>query len=375
MRDVDSGSDRSPHARTIERLRQSQALLKPVGGSPAFVRAIACIPALARGDAAVVISGETGTGKELVARALHYAGPRAPYPFVAVNCGSLTDTLLEDELFGHERGAFTDARAARNGLLVHAEHGTVFLDEVDSLTPRAQVALLRVLQDKTFRVLGSPRERQVDVRFVAASNSPLPALVKGGSFRSDLFYRLSVLTIELPPLRERRDDVLLLARHFLAKHGQGGTAELSPAAERALLAHPWPGNVRELENVILRAQTLACGGRITPLDLGLDAVPSYGPAPDAAPRSAEAPAASVEGLPFQEAKRVALEAFEREYLTRLLHSHGGNVSSAARSAGKERNDLRRLLKKHRLDPVGFAARGAGGGEIFPHPWGDEPPSP
>jgi len=246
---------------------------------------------------------------------------------------------------------------------------------VDSLTPRAQVALLRVLQDKTFRVLGSPRERQVDVRFVAASNSPLPALVKGGSFRSDLFYRLSVLTIELPPLRERRDDVLLLARHFLAKHGQGGTAELSPAAERALLAHPWPGNVRELENVILRAQTLACGGRITPLDLGLDAVPSYGPAPDAAPRSAEAPAASVEGLPFQEAKRVALEAFEREYLTRLLHSHGGNVSSAARSAGKERNDLRRLLKKHRLDPVGFAARGAGGGEIFPHPWGDEPPSP
>jgi DNA-binding NtrC family response regulator len=361
----------SPTRDAIESLRHSQALLRLVGQSPVFVRAIGCIPALARGDAPVVISGETGTGKELVARALHYAGPRAPYPFVPVNCGSLTDTLLEDELFGHERGAFTDARSARHGLLVHAERGTLFLDEVDSLTPRAQVALLRVLQDRTFRALGSTRERSVDVRFIAATNTPLRALVQAGAFRGDLFYRLCVLTVELPPLRARRDDVMKLARHFLARTAAGATAfHLSPAAERALLAHDWPGNVRELENVILRAQTLAAGSLITPDDLGLDAAPE----PDAAPAAPDP--RPLEARAFQEAKRAAVEAFELDYLTRLLRAHGGNVSRAARTAGTERSDLRRLLKKHRLDPLCFAAGPPPGvGDSSPTTWGSPAPAP
>jgi DNA-binding NtrC family response regulator len=336
----------------IEEMRASQALRRLVGTAPSFVRAISCVPALARGDAAVVINGETGTGKELIARALHYVGPRAAYPFVPVNCGSLTDTLLEDELFGHERGAFTDAKYARTGLLLQAERGTLFLDEVDSLTPRAQVALLRVLQDKTFRTLGSSRERRSDVRFIAASNTPLRSLMRSGAFRSDLFYRLCVLSIELPPLRERREDILLLAQHFLVRHARSGTKppELAPVAERALLAYDWPGNVRELENVIIRAVTLATDARITLDDLGLDVTTealSHAGAADA--HAAETPA-------FQEAKRAVIDAFELEYLTRLLRAHGGNVSSAARAARKERRDLRRLLKKHRLDPLRFTDR-------------------
>ncbi|HEU4880750.1 MAG TPA: sigma-54 dependent transcriptional regulator [Longimicrobium sp.] len=367
MRVVTGPGAQNPTEHAIKNLRQSQALLNLVGLAPTFVRAIASIPAMARGDAAVVISGETGTGKELVARALHYAGPRAPYPFVPVNCGSLTDTLLEDELFGHERGAFTDARTSRSGLLLHAERGTLFLDEVDSMTPRAQVALLRVLQEKTFRVLGSSHERRVDVRFIAASNTPLLSLVQRGLFRSDLYYRLAVLTVDLPPLRHRPEDVLVLARHFLAKHAPGAGHALSAAAERALLAHDWPGNVRELENRMLRAQTLCAGERIAPDDLGLSAsTEEVFPLPSAS-TSATDPQ-PLESAAFQEAKRAAVDAFEREYLTRLLRAHGGNVSSAARTAGKERNDLRRLLKKHRLDPLRFAAFGAAaGGEEIPHP--------
>jgi DNA-binding NtrC family response regulator len=363
-------------ARAVDRLRRAQALETPVGRSPAFVRAVACIPTFARGDAPVVIGGETGTGKELIARALHYYGPRAAHPFVPVNCGSLTDTLLEDELFGHERGAFTDARSARSGLLAHAERGTLFLDEVDSLTPRAQVTLLRVLQEQTFRVLGSPRERRVDVRFIAASNTPLRELVRDGAFRSDLFYRLSVLMVELPPLRERRDDVLALARHFLDKHRRGETPlELAASAERALLAHDWPGNVRELENAIIRARTVASGGRIGAGDLGLAEPGAFAPSPLSHPAST-APAGDPPPGPcsFQQAKRAAMDAFEREYLVSLLRAHQGCVSSAARTAGKERNDLRRLLKKHRLDPLRFAgAAAADGGEISPTPGGSDAP--
>jgi DNA-binding NtrC family response regulator len=362
----DSAGVRAETERVIERLRESHALRRLIGNAPSFLRAIGSVPALARGDAAVVINGETGTGKELVARALHYAGTRAAYPFVAVNCGSLTDTLLEDELFGHERGAFTDARTARAGVLLQAERGTLFLDEVDSLTPRAQVALLRVLQDKTFRALGSSKERCADVRFIAATNTPLRPLMRSGAFRSDLFYRLCVLSVDLPPLRERREDILLLARHFLSKHSpqDGHAHELEPSAQRALIAHDWPGNVRELENVIIRAVTLTSGDRITLDDLGLE------PGAAAAP---ELPLADT-STSFQQAKRAVVDAFELDYLTRLLLAHGGNVSSAARAARKERRDLRRLLRKHRLDPQRFTdAASAGVGHSSPAARDDAPP--
>lgn len=201
-----------------------------------------------------LISGETGTDKELVARAIQYLSQQAAFPFVPVNCGSVSDTLLADELFGHERGAFTDAHVRRTGLIAQAEKGTLFLDEVDSLTPNAQVILLRVLQDKRIRPVGSSCEQPVAVRVLAATNANLEQLVRAGAFRADLYYRLCVFCIKLPLLRDRKEDIPILASHFLEKHTPAGRAPLplSPDALAALIAFDWPGNVRELESAIVR---------------------------------------------------------------------------------------------------------------------------
>ena len=318
-----------------------------VGEAPAFREVLAQLPMLARTDGVVLIDGETGTGKELVARAIHHLGPRAPRPFVAVNCGALVDTLLEGELFGHERGAFTDAHARRQGLIAHAAGGTVFLDEAETLTPRAQVALLRVLQERTFRPVGSSTEQHADVRFVAATNVRLDRLVQSGQFRADLFYRLSVFSITLPALRERREDILPLARHFLAKYTPDASQapQLSTAAVRALLTFDWPGNVRELESATVRAVHLARDGVIEVADLGLPG----GARPDGAPMAFAA------ARPYKAEKAQVLEAFERQYITRLMTEHKGNVSRAAQAAGKERRDLGKLLKRHGVDPRVFAA--------------------
>jgi DNA-binding NtrC family response regulator len=314
-----------------------------IGNAPAFREVLWRLPQLANAEGAVLIDGETGTGKELVARAIHGLGPRAADPFVAVNCGSLVDTLFESELFGHERGAFTDAHTRRQGLMAQAAGGTLFLDEVDTLTPRGQVALLRALQDRTFRPLGSTLERRVDVRFLAATNAKLEGLVQAGSFRADLYYRLCVFSVTLPPLRERREDILPLAWHFLAKYaGSPGPApQLSAGAMEVLLAWDWPGNVRELESAILRALAVAKGGSLEAGDLGLPAV-----AGAAAPQP-EAP------WSYKTQKRRILEVFERHYLIRLMREHKGNVSRAAHAAGKERRDLGKLLKRHGLDPRQF----------------------
>ena len=323
---------------------QARVLGKLVGEAPAFLAVRDRIPRLADSDATVLIAGETGTGKELVARALHYLSARAGHPFVAVNCAALPDTLLEDELFGHERGAFTDAHATRQGLLLHADGGTLFLDEVDSLTPRAQGALLRVLHDRTFRVLGSNVERSAAARIVAATNVDLGALVRQGAFRADLFYRLRVLCLEVPPLRQRREDIPLLAAHFLGKHARGGPPPvLSTAAMQALVDFEWPGNIRELENAIVRALHLVDEGPIAAEHLVLT---------DAAPPPAQA--ASEERLSLKESKRRLVDAFEREYLARLLAEAHGNVTRAARTARKERRELGKLLKKHGLNAKDFA---------------------
>jgi DNA-binding NtrC family response regulator len=334
------------HERSRHDLRDGEALGRLVGQSVAFRQLVGRLPAMARSDASVIISGETGTGKELVARALHYLSDRAPFPFVALNCGLLTDTLLGDELFGHEPGAFTDARDRRAGLLRESDRGTLLLDEVDTFSPRAQVALLRVLQERTFRSLGSAREQPFDVRFLAATNAPLASLVKAGTFRADLYYRLSVFCIELPPLRERRDDIEPLATHFLAKHARGGRKTLSRSAAAALAAYQWPGNVRELENGIIRATQVARGAVIEVEDLGL-------PVPDADDRAVRA----VSG-PLRLLKKVVTETFERDYLIRLMCEQRGNVTHAAHVAGKDRRDLGRLLKKYGLDPKTFASRDA-----------------
>jgi DNA-binding NtrC family response regulator len=330
----------------LEHASDDGALVGFVGEAPAFRDVVARLPTLARADGVVLIDGETGTGKELVARAIHHLGPRAPRPFVAVNCGALVDTLLEGELFGHERGAFTDAHARRQGLIAHAAGGTVFLDEAETLTPRAQVALLRVLQERTFRPVGSSTEQRADVRFVAATNVRLDRLVQAGQFRADLFYRLSVFSLTLPPLRERRDDILPLARHFLAKYTRdsGPAAELSTSAARALLTFDWPGNVRELESAIVRAVHLAHDGVIEVADLGLPGMAGQD----------GALVAFAAARPYKTEKAQVLEAFERQYITRLMTQHKGNVSRAAQAAGKERRDLGKLLKRHGVDPRLFA---------------------
>jgi DNA-binding NtrC family response regulator len=333
----------------IRRLREAQALSTFVGRCPAFIEAIATLPVAASSDAAVLITGQTGTGKELAARAIHYLSERAAHPFVAVNCGSLIDGLLEDELFGHERGAFTDAQQRREGLLAQAEGGTVFLDEIDTLTARGQVALLRVLQDRAFRPLGAQREHRANVRFVAATNAPLTALVERGTFRADLYYRLCVFSITLPPLCERRDDIPLLAAHFLDKHRPPGNPSpvLSAGAADALLGFEWPGNVRELENVMIRAARLAKRGVIEVADLAL---------PSSVTGAADLRTPGALSRSYRALKAEVLRAFEREYLVQLMRGAGGNVTHAARIAGKERRDLGKLLKKHGLRPKVFAAR-------------------
>jgi two-component system, NtrC family, response regulator GlrR len=339
--------------RLIQQLRQAQGLRTLIGQAPVFRRAIAQIPAIARSDATVLICGETGTGKELVARAIHYLSPRAAYPFIAVNCGALPDTLLEDELFGHERGAFTDARLRQTGLIAQAEKGTLFLDEVGTLTARAQSALLRVVQDKTFRMLGSRREERVDVRFVAATNASLGKMVEAGTFRGDLYYRLRVFAISLPPLHDRREDVSLLAVHFLTRYAPADRPDLqfSPAASAALLTCDWPGNIRELEHAILRAAQVCRTNVIEVEDLGLPP-----PSPHATPSVSLAPSAVSS---FKFLKRLSVETFERDYLSRLLATCHGNVTRAAHIAGKDRREFGRLLKKHHLDPKAFAASPAG----------------
>jgi DNA-binding NtrC family response regulator len=331
----------------VHRLPNSGAFSKLVGSAPAFVKAVAQLPAVAKSEAAVMIRGETGTGKELVARAIHYMSGRAPYPFVALNCGSLPDTLLEDELFGHERGAFTGAHARRDGLIAQARKGTLFLDEVDTLSPKAQVDLLRVLQDKRFRAIGSAVEREADVRVLAATNASLDPLIRTARFRADLYYRLCIFTVSLPPLRERKEDVLLLAAHFLEKHGvrEKPGLDLSPSARAALLAWDWPGNVRELENAILRGIHLCQTDSIGIEDLGLYPNSQKACESDANPEA--------DALSFAAAKRRAVALFEMEYLTRLMAEQEGNISQAARIARKDRSDLSKLMKKHSLDAKMF----------------------
>ena len=330
-----------------ERISDDEVVPGLVGQAPALREILARLPTLAKAEGAVLISGETGTGKELVARAIHRLSPRASYPFVAMNCGSLVDTLFESEVFGHERGAFTDAHARRQGLVAQAAGGTLLLDEIDTLTPRGQVALLRVLQDRTFRLLGSNSEHHADVRFLAATNAGLERLVQTGAFRVDLYYRLCVFSVSVPPLRDRREDIPRLAEYFIRKYWQGSGAapRLSGPAAEALLAWNWVGNVRELENAIVRALPEAKGGRIEVGDLGL---PGVAGGLGAATSLLQAPRS------YKTQKRQVLDAFDRQYLLRLMTDHRGNVSQAAREAGKERRDLGKLLKRHGFDPRQFA---------------------
>jgi DNA-binding NtrC family response regulator len=308
-----------------------------VGQSPAFLRAIEKVAPFARSRAPVLISGETGTGKELFARALHYEGPRHGKPFIPVNCGALPDHLFENELFGHAKGAFTDASSAQKGLIAEAEGGTLFLDEIDALSASAQIKLLRFLQDGEYRPLGLSTTVTADVRVIAATNSDLRAKVEQTVFREDLYHRLNVLSLIIPSLRERFGDIALLAGYFLNHYSrQYGRqpATLSEAAVEKLMSYSWPGNVRELEGFIEKSVVLNSLAILQPENIEL---PSAGPT--------QPPTAH--GL--REEKSVAVGSFELAYLMKLMATHHGNVSHAAKAAGKVRRTLQRLLRRYNID--------------------------
>ena len=309
-----------------------------VGQAACFVRELDKIPLFARADATVLIRGETGTGKELFAQAIHYHSARNGKPFVPVNCGALPDQLFENEVFGHVRGAFTSAFSHQQGLVAEAAGGTLFLDEIDTLSPSAQTKLLRFLQDRQYRPLGSSKSVVADVRVIAATNADLKQHVADRRFREDLYYRLNVLSLAIPPLRDRMEDLPALVAHFVRQHGQPPRREpmtISAEALHKLQLYGWPGNVRELEGIIQRAVVLTPSRVLEPDHLDLPSASET--------QSAEAPAS------LREAKAVAVREFEQRYLTRLLAESLGNVTRAARTAGKERRAFQRLLDKHGLD--------------------------
>jgi len=291
---------------------------------------------IAQMDSTVHIQGESGTGKELIALAIHLASPRKDKAFVAINCAALPETLLESELFGHEKGAFTGAIKSSKGLFAQAHKGSLFLDEIGDMPPSLQVKLLRVLQERQFYPVGSEQPLSVDVRVIVATNKNLAELVKQDLFREDLFYRIHVIPIELPPLRERREDIPLLAEYFLKKFSTQMSKKikgLAPAALQRLMLHEWPGNVRELENTMEYAIAMAVQDVLTE-DLIL-------------PGKAGADEEALK--PLSEAR----DAFEKGYLVHLMELTQGNVSSAATMAGRYRADLYALLKKHGLTPGDF----------------------
>ncbi|MEN8374550.1 MAG: sigma-54 dependent transcriptional regulator [Gemmatimonadota bacterium] len=319
---------------------------RAVGSSPAMLELMERVRRVAATEASVLISGESGTGKELVARALHANSARAEHPFVAVNCAAVPSDLLESELFGHVEGAFTGAREARVGLMESAAGGTFFLDEICEMGNDLQAKMLRALQERRVRPVGGRDEVELDIRVLAATNRDPEQAVRDGLLRDDLYFRLNVVPIRVPALRDRRDDVELLAAHFLerfcARYGRRLT--LTGDAIEALRAYRWPGNVRELQNAIERVVSLAVD------DASIDALalpPEIRAERSGPAEGAEAPSGPL--APYHVAKEGVVDRFERLYLRRLLDEHGGNVSAAARTAGLSRRTVHRLLAKHELD--------------------------
>jgi len=317
-----------------------------VGTSAGMRRLRAALARLASQDVSILIQGESGTGKELVARALHERGARRVRRFVALNCGAIPESLLDSELFGHTRGSFTGATTDRPGVFVEADGGTLFLDEIGDMPLAVQARLLRVLQEAEVRPVGGSGVRKVDVRVIAATHVDLGAAVEQGRFRQDLYYRLNAVVLAVPPLRERLDDLPLLAAHFLRKHGRSSPPGLSPDALEVMLRYGWPGNVRELENAIMHAIALHHGDVIGPESLP----------PQISPRARAATTHELVReddtlLPLTEAKRRASSAYERAYLNKVMAKAKGSVSEAARLAGLDRTNFRRLLQRHSIDPA------------------------
>ena len=317
-----------------ERLFEKWGLRKLVGKSEIFLEVVNKIPVVAKSDIDVLLQGETGTGKELFARAIHYQSPRRSGPFIALNSATLPATLFENEMFGHVKEAFTDAKSSRSGIIKEAEGGTVFLDEVDTIERASQAKLLRFVEERKYRALGSGKYTDADVRIIAASNTDLRLRVTANKFRQDLFYRLNVITLTLPPLRERREDIPLLVDHFIKKYAHRfGEKSLSPGAMKMLSLHTWPGNIRELENVIQQIMVMTPHRIIEPESLPFEVAESQ---------------QGRDFSPFHEAKRKSVEQFEKEYLSEILLFHKVNITQAAMAAGKDRREFGRLVKKYQL---------------------------
>jgi len=322
----------------MERIAREVGFEDLVGTGAAMRRVFETIGKVAETDLTVLVRGESGTGKELVAQAIHHRSPRARRPFVAVNCAAISRELVESELFGHEKGAFTGADARRAGRFEAADGGTIFLDEIGDMAPETQAKVLRVLQERAFERVGGTRPIDVDVRVVAATHRDLEAEVRAGRFREDLYYRLKVVEIEIPPLRERLEDLPLLVDRFLTQLAERlarPKATLGESALAGLMRHGWPGNVRELRNVVEQAAVLASGEAVEEDDLRLGGGAGLA-----------APAASPEAVgTFSDAKKAAVERFERDYLLRALREHGGNISRTAESVGMVRQSLQQKIRE------------------------------
>ncbi|GAB4247636.1 sigma-54-dependent transcriptional regulator [Deferrisoma sp.] len=339
------------------RREKAAALLQGelLGRSPAMLRVFERIRRAAGTDATVLVEGESGTGKELVAKAIHAESRRAAGPFVPVNCGAIPGELLESELFGHVRGAFTGAHADRQGYFEAASGGTLFLDEIGEMDPRLQVKLLRVLQDGAITRVGETKPRRVDVRIVAATNRRLLEAVQEGSFRNDLYYRLRVVHVELPPLRERREDILLLAHAFLRRFSQAygkSFEDIDARAARVLQQYDYPGNVRELRNIIESAVVMGRGKVLHESHL------KEAMGPEAFSRASGAPADWE--LPFEEAAGRVLEEFERAYLEHNLRRFGGRIKNLIQASGLSRRTIERKMAKYGLNRKDFVPRRAKG---------------
>ncbi|MCG8604538.1 sigma-54 dependent transcriptional regulator [bacterium] len=334
-----------PFGDEVEKVRHRLLLKhsrrKLIGEDPAFVKLLDRAQQIATYDIPVLLLGETGTGKELFARTLHYSSPRAHEPFIPLNCAAIPADLVESELFGHAKGAFTHAVERREGLIKSANRGTLFLDEVDSIPPSMQAKLLRFLEEREFRPLGMSQTFKADVRILAAGRDDLAQKVEDGTFRDDLFYRLNVVSLLLPALRHRRQDIPVLAMHFVRKYARQLSKRIigfGGGVISQLTNYDWPGNIRQLENTIYYAVVVCNGSTINLRDLhiGSDRI-----------NQSDLPA---ENLPFKEAKAKAVQEFERQYITNLLQQHNGNISQAARSAQKHRRAFWELIKKHGIQP-------------------------
>ena len=313
-----------------------------IGNSEAITQVFDLMRKISNTPANILITGESGTGKELVARCIHANSKRSHKPFVPLNCGGLPENLVESEIFGHTKGAFTDAKQNRAGLIEHARGGTFFLDEIGELPMHLQVKFLRVLEDHKIRRLGSNEEIEIDIRLICATNQNIEALIREGGFREDLFFRINTFEIHLPPLRDRHGDIQLLAHHFLndfAETSEKVVQEISTEAMDVLCEYTWPGNVRELMHVMERAIALSDTDTIQIEDLPENLIAQTGGTIVSAQTD----------LPFQEAKDAVVEKFERSFIDRLLKLHNGNVSRAARQNGMNRVRLQRLISKYAID--------------------------